>query len=177
MRLIATLFLSALPFSAFAAGSDDTAPPVKTETTTKCEEGFVWNAETKACVAPDDAQLDDDTRFNAVRELAYADRPEEALQVLATMTEGKTDRVLTYMAFANRKAGRLEEGMALYDAALMKNPDNILARSYMGQALVGMGETALAKVQLDEIRARGGEGTWAMASLQRALATGQTLNY
>ncbi len=177
MRLTTTLLLSVLPFTAFAAGSDDTAPPVKTETTTTCEEGFVWNEETKTCVAPDDARLDDDTRFKAVRELAYADRPEDALRVLASMTEGKTDRVLTYLGFANRKAGRLEEGMAYYDIALTQNPDNILARSYLGQALVGMGETDLARAQLDEIRARGGEGSWAMASLEKALATGQTLNY
>jgi tetratricopeptide (TPR) repeat protein len=177
MRMTAILLMTVLPVAAFAAGSDDSNPPVKTETTTTCDEGFVWDEKTKACVAPDDARLDNDTRFKAARELAYADRPDDALVVLAAMTEGNTDRVLTYLGFANRKAGRLEEGMAYYDLALTQNPDNILARSYMGQALVGMGETDLARAQLDEIRARGGEGTWAMASLEQAIATGQTLNY
>lgn len=178
MRLTATIAtLALLPFAAFAAGSNDSAPPVKTETTTKCEEGLVWDEATKTCVAANDARLDDDTRFKAVRELAYAGRPEEALKVLATMTEGDTDRVLTYRAFANRKAGRLEEGMALYEQALAQNPDNILARSYMGQALVGMGEIDLARAQLNEIDARGGEGTWAMASLAEAIETGLTTNY
>jgi tetratricopeptide (TPR) repeat protein len=178
MRLTTALLISTiLPFAAFAAGSDDKAPPTPTETTTKCEKGFVWDEKTKTCIAPDDQSLNDDIRFKAVRELAYADRPEEALLVLATMTEGDTDRVLTYKGFASRKAGRIEEGMAFYNAALTQNPDNILARSYMGQALVLMGEMDMAKAQLDEIKARGGEGTWAMASLETAINTGETFTY
>jgi tetratricopeptide (TPR) repeat protein len=177
MRHFAILLLSALPFAAFAAGSDDTAPPTPTETTTECKEGEVWDEKTKACIAPEDARLDDDTRFKAVRELAYAGRPEDALRVLASMTEGDTDRVLTYLGFANRKAGRLEEGLAYYAQALAVNPDNILARSYLGQAYVDMGEMQLASAELDQIRARGGMGSWAEASLSQALATGRTISY
>ncbi len=93
------------------------------------------------------------------------------------MTEGDTDRVLTYKGFANRKAGRLEEGLAYYDAALQVNPDNLLARSYLGQALVEMGEMQLAQVQLDEIVARGGAGHWPATALQKAIETGQTYTY
>ncbi len=178
MRYTSLLLISAtFPFAAYAAGSDDPAPPTPTETTTECTDGQVWDEESKACVNPEDARLDDDTRFKAVRELAYADRPEEALRVIAAMTEGDTDRVLTYKGFATRKAGRIEEGMAFYEAALTQNPDNILARSYMGQALVGMGEMEMATAQLEEIEARGGEGTWAMASLETAIKSGQTWNY
>lgn len=177
MRSLAILMLSALPFAAFAAGSDDTAPPTPTETTTECKEGEVWDEKTKLCTAPEDARLNDDTRFLAVRELAYAGRPEEALRVLASMREGDTDRVLTYLGFANRKAGRLEDGLAFYAQALAVNPDNLLARSYLGQAYVDMGETALAAAELDQIRTRGGDGSWAEASLQQALRTGQTISY
>jgi Tfp pilus assembly protein PilF len=93
------------------------------------------------------------------------------------MTEGETDRVLTYMGFAHRKAGRADLGMEHYAHALDVNPDNILARSYLGQMLVEMGEIAAARRQLDEIRTRGGAGTWAEASLARAVGTGETLNY
>jgi tetratricopeptide (TPR) repeat protein len=177
MRLSAILLLTALPFAANAAGSDDSNPPTPTETTTECKEGLVWDEKTKACVAPEDARLDNDTRFKAVRELAYADQPEAALRVLAAMTEGETDRVLTYKGFAHRKAGRIEEGIAYYNAALTQNPDNLLARSYMGQGLVEMGEMDLARLQRDEIRARGGEATWAFAALDRALRSGQTWSY
>ncbi len=177
MRALAILMLTTLPYAAFAAGSDDTAPPTPTQTSADCKDGEVWDEETKACLAPEDARFDDDTRFRAVRELAYAGRPEDALRVLAAMQEGETDRVLTYLGFANRKAGRLEKGLAFYARALAQNPDNMLARSYLGQAYVDMGETTLARAELSEIRARGGEGSWAEASLAQALVTGQTISY
>lgn len=177
MRLFLAAILATLPIAGFAAGSDDTAPPEPTETTTKCTDAMVWDDARQECVKPDDAALNNDTRFRAVRELAYADRPEEALIVLAAMTEGKSDRVLTYLGFANRKAGRPEIGMDHYAHALDVNPDNILARSYLGQMLVQMGDVSAARRQLDEIRTRGGAGTWAEASLARAVGTGQTLSY
>jgi len=131
----------------------------------------------KGCVRPDDAALDNDIRFRAVRELAHADRPEEALAVLATMTEGDSDRVLTYLGFAHQRAARQEMGLDHFVRALDMNSDNILARSYLGQMLVQMGDVPAARRQLDEIRARGGAGTWAEASLAKAVGSGQTLSY
>lgn len=182
MRLLPVLLLAAFPAAAFpifafAAGSDNAEPPKPTETTTECKKGEVWDEKTKACLKADGATLDDDTRFDAVRELAYAGRPEEALAILATMHEGKTDRVLTYLGFANRKAGRVELGLEYYAAALAQNPDNILARSYLGQAYVGMGETGLARAELQEIRNRGGAGTWAETVLAEAVISGKTASY
>ncbi len=177
MRLATALLLSFLPAAAWAVGSDDSEPPKPTETTTKCEGGQVWDDKTKACVNPQSGRLDDDTRFRAVRELAWAGRPDEALAVLATMTEGETDRVLTYRGFALRKSGDLEGGLAAYEAALQQNPDNILARSYFGQMLVEMDEMQMASLQVDEIRARSGAGTWAEQALARAIATGITYSF
>ena len=177
MRALAIMMMTALPFAAFAAGSDDTAPPTVTQTSEDCKDGQIWDEKTKLCVAPETTGMNDDQRFLAVRELAYAGRPDDALRVLASMTEGKTDRVLTYLGFANRKAGRLEEGLAYYAQALSQNPDNIQARSYLGQAYVDMNEMVLASAELDQIRTRGGAGSWAEVSLAKALATGQTANY
>lgn len=159
-----------------AAGSDD-EPPKTTKTTTECEKGKIWDEKTKACVDAQDSRLDDDTRFDAVRELAYAGRPDEALDVLAAMTEGETDRVLTYLGFANRLAGNVDRGMDFYERAIAQNPDNLLARSYMGQAFVKAGEMDLAQAQLDEIVARGGTGSWPERSLRRAISTQETFNY
>jgi tetratricopeptide (TPR) repeat protein len=180
MSIISNLtFVAALTFAgaAFAAGSGSDDAPKPTETTTKCEKGFVFNDKSKKCEAIVEGKLDNDTLFDAARELAYFGRPDDALLALAAMTEGDTDRVLTYKGFANRKADRVEEGFAFYQAALEQNPDNILARSYMGQGYVDMGEITLASAQLDEIVARGGAGTWAERSLRKAIATGVTYSF
>jgi tetratricopeptide (TPR) repeat protein len=178
MRLvIAAAALSLLPFAALAAGDEDAEPPKETKTSTECTGGQVWDEKTKTCTEAKSGALDNETLYKAVRELAWAGRPEDALIVLSAMTEGDTDRVLTYKGFANRKAGRLEEGLAFYDAALKANPDNLLTRSYLGQAYVEMGEIELAAAQLDEIRTRGGSGLWPETALQNAIETGQTYSY
>jgi Flp pilus assembly protein TadD len=177
MRIVLSAIVAGLPFAALAAGSDSTEPPAPTETTQKCKDAKIWDEKTRTCIDAKSGSLSDDDRFRAVRELAWAGRPEEALVILATMTEGESDRVLTYLGFASRKAGQLEAGLGHYDHALAVNPDNILARSYLGQMLVDLGEFDAAREQLAEIRARGGAGTWAEASLDQALRTGQTLNY
>ena len=178
MRLMTIALISSLmPFAAFAAGSDDSTPPKATETTTVCENGLVWDIKTKTCVKADEQSLNDDTRFRAVRELAYAGRPDEALAVLATMTEGDTDRVLTYRGFALRKSGDIEGGIKAYEAALRQNPDNILAHSYFGQLLVDMGEADMARTHLVAIRDAGGTGSWAETALDRAIRTGVTYDF
>lgn len=177
MRLTALALLCALPFPAFAAGSDDSEPPPETKTTTECKKGEVWDEKTKACIAADGASVDDDLRFGAARELAWVGRHDEALVMLSLMAEGDTDRVMTYKGFALRKSGRVEEGIAAYEAALALNPDNILARSYYGQLFVEMAEADLALAQLEEIRARGGAGTWAETALAAAIKTGTTYSY
>jgi tetratricopeptide (TPR) repeat protein len=177
MRILSAALIALTPFAAFAAGGDDPKPPVETETSTVCTDGQIYDEETKACVDPEEQTLHDDQRYDAVRELAYAGRTEDAMRVLASMTEGETDRVLTYLGFINRQMGNWEAGLAAYDRALAINPDNMLARSYYGQALVMMNEMELASLQLDEIRVRGGAGTWAETALADAIATGRTATY
>jgi tetratricopeptide (TPR) repeat protein len=177
MRLIAFAFVALSPLAALAEESDDPEPPQPTATTTECTDGKVYDAEKKECVEPEDSSLNNDERYNAVRELAYAGQPEAAMRVLAAMTEGDTDRVLTYKGFLNRQMGNWDAGMAAYEMALQINPDNILARSYFGQALVLMNEMDKANAQLAEIRARGGVGGWAEASLANAILTGKPADY
>ena len=87
MRLTLAALLCSLPMASFAAGSDDTEPPEPTETTTKCTDAQVWDAKQQKCVSAQSGSLDNDTRFRAVRELAWAGQPEAALVVLDAMTE------------------------------------------------------------------------------------------
>lgn len=177
MRALLIATLIALPSLAGAVGGDDDAPPKPTQTTTDCTDGKVWDEGSKSCVAPKDARLDDDIRYRAARELAYAGRYEAALGVLAAMDDPSDDRVLTYLGFAHRKSGDLATGMAYYRQAIAQNPDNLLARSYMGQAFVETGQLRLARAELSEIRARGGRMTWAWVSLDQAIRSGRGFSY
>jgi tetratricopeptide (TPR) repeat protein len=177
MRMILAAALVFAPHLALAAGSDDSEPPTPTETTTECAEGTVWDEKTKTCIKAEDSSLNDDQRFGAVRELAYASRYDEALAVLATMREGETSRVMTYRGFLLRQTGHIEYGIAAYERAIALDPANALARSYYGQLLVQMDELALAEAQLTQIRAHGGTGTWAETSLAAAIRTGVTYTF
>jgi tetratricopeptide (TPR) repeat protein len=177
MRMILAAVVAMAPYAAFAVGSDDSEPPKPTATTTECEEGMVWDEKTETCVKPDEQSLNDDQRFRAVRELAYAGRPAEAMVVLAAMTEGETSRVMTYRGFLLRQTGEIEASIAAYDRAIALDPANILARSYYGQLLVQMDELQLASVQLDAIRLHGGTGTWAERALQTAIESGVTYTF
>ena len=177
MRLILAATLVLAPQFAFAAGSDETAPPQPTETTSECAKGEVFDEKTATCIKVEGAGLTDDQRFGAVRELAYAGRYDEAFAILHTMTEGETARVMTYEGFLLRKTGHVQEGIAAYERAIALDAGNILARSYYGQLLVEMNEMALAKVQLAAILSNGGTGTWAETSLASAINTGVTYKY
>ena len=176
MRL-ATLTLALFPMAAFAAGSDTSTPPTPSETTTVCEEGLVWDLATETCLPPEESTNEDSARLNDVRELAYEGYLQAALDVLETM-ENQTDTMtLTYYGFVYRSQGDMDRGMGFYQAALQADPDNILARSYMGQGYVSMGEMQLARAELSEIRKRGGRGTWAEFSLHQAIGSGVTYSY
>lgn len=199
MRILAIAAIAAaLPFTAFAAGGGggSTTPPKQTQTTKDCFQARqwdkaqgkyvrfsqpvngVWDASIQKCVRPDQSgYLGEDILYDAVRELAYAGRFDAARQVLDQMPDQDSDRVLTYRGFTERKLGNLELANVFYQRAIDANPDNILARSYMGQGLVAAGDQVAALMQLREIQARGGKGTWAEASLAEAIRSGTTYNY
>ncbi len=196
MRISLLALLVVLPGVAFAAGGGDSSAPKPTETTKNCFQERQWDPEKKAwvrfsapvngvwdasirkCVRPDKtSHMDLDTRYRAVRELAHAGRYDDAQKVLAAMPDQSDDRVLTYWGFTHRKIGNVDAAMMFYDRALERNPDNMLARSYLGQWLVETGDMDGANVQMAEIEARGGAYTWAGTSLRKAIYTGRTFNY
>lgn len=176
MRLT-TLTLALFPMAAIAAGGGSEVAPAPSETTTTCAEGLVWDIATQSCMDPAESSNDDSARLKDVRELAYAGYYQAALDVLDTLENAQAPLALTYYGFAHRKADRVELGMAYYTAAIDADPDNLLARSYMGQGHVASGEMVLAQAQLTEIRMRGGRDTWAEASLMQAISTGVGRSY
>ena len=179
MRLVTAFCLSLMPAVVFAAGSGSptVSKPATTQTTQTCKGIQVWDAATKKCVNPQGSSLDDSVLGDAVRELAYAGRNQDAQGVLRAMADPESDLALTYWGFTHRKLGDLELATMFYDRAISKNPDNLLARSYMGQGMVTAGDIVGARVQLEEIRARGGAGSWPEVSLKQAIETGTTYDY
>lgn len=177
MRVALAAVLIALPGLAFAAGGGDESAPKPTKTTKDCWGVRVWDEAKQRCVRPKQSSLDEQGLYEAVRELAYAGRYLDAQGVLAAMPDQTDDRVLTYWGFTHRKLGDVDSSMMFYAQALAENPDNILARSYMGQGLVEAGDMDGARAQLAEIEARGGSYSWAGTSLRKAIYIGQTFNY
>lgn len=177
MKAVLTALLIAAPAAVFAAGSDDNTPPKTTKTTTECKASEIYDAEKQKCVDLEQSSLSDDTLYLAARELAYDGQLDRATAALASMSQQNSSRVQTYYGFIARKQGDFDGAMAHYAAALTLDPDNLLARSYMGQGLVKTGDLDAAKVQLSEIRARGGRGTWPEQSLKIALSSGKTFSY
>lgn len=177
MRFLALAAALTLPVAALAASGNDWNPPKPTETTKTCKGKRVWDEQKKRCVRPRKSSLNQEQLLGAARELAYAGREEDAQAVLSAMADQQDSVVLTYWGFTHRKLGNSELAQDYYDQALARDPDNILARSYMGQGLVEQGNFGAALIQWKEIKARGGDGTWAEASLRSALETGASHSY
>lgn len=173
--LVMALAVFAVPM-VLAAGDDATTPPAPTPTP-RCPEGQIHDKKAGKCMPVKSSSLNDTDRYQAVRELAYAQRYTAASLVLDAMTDQLDDRVLTYRGFLMRKPGRLDQAATYYRSAIEKNPSNLLVRSYMGQGFVESGDVAAARRQHEEILARGGQGTWAEVSLRDALASGRTYRY
>jgi tetratricopeptide (TPR) repeat protein len=171
MRLPLIALCLVFPVAALAVDTDK--PPEPTPTTTVCTGGKVWDHEEGACVDVREGRLDDETLYQAAREFAHAGQFPHAIATLEAMEDRRSDRVLTYMGFTLRKSGDPSRGMGYYNAALARNPDNLLARSYMGQGMVELGYLDGARVQLAQIRARGGAGTWPELALEVAIRTAE----
>ena len=177
MRFLVLAAALTLPLPALSAGGGTMTPPTPSETTKTCKGKRVWDEAKGRCVRPKESSLNEDGLYDAVRELAYAGRNEDAQAVLSAMADQAEARVLTYWGFTHRKLGNLELANLFYERAITQNPDNILARSYMGQGFVAEGRVDDAIAQWHEIKNRVGTGSWAEASLRTAIRTGVTYNY
>jgi tetratricopeptide (TPR) repeat protein len=133
---------------AYAAGGDSGGSG---PTVTKCKKGEVWDKKKKKCAPPQRGELDDESIYEAGRDLAKAERYEEAIAVLELAANQYDPRILNYLGYSNRKMGRIEIGLKYYQAALAEKPDFTLVREYLGEAHLQMGNLKAAKEQLAEI--------------------------
>lgn len=139
----------------------------------QCKDGQTYDEASQKCVDKS-GRLNDDTIYRAARDYAYAGKYDDALAMLRRASNQDDPRILTYYGYTNRKLGNTEVAMDYYNRAIAADADNLLARSYMGQGLVQEGRIEEARVQLVEIRDRGGKGTYAYQALYEALKTGST---
>lgn len=175
MRLTVTLGVKTIlaaallsPTLALAVGSEDDTPPTPTETTETCTQGMIFDLATQTCMDPAQSTNDDNAMMDAVRELAYAGRYMDARDVLDLLDPSQS-MVQTYYGFTARKMGNTDAAMVFYARALAIDPDNNLARSYMGQGMVEAGDLFAANAQLREIRGRDGRQTWPEIALRMSI--------
>ena len=154
LALAAALALSPLAastaFSAGSGGSSGSSSPT-------CSNGKVWNKKQKKCMPPQ--AVDDDSLYEAGRDLAMQGRYGEAIEVLSLAADKTDPRILNYLGYSHRKAGRITVGLGYYQEALRIDPDYTLVREYMGEAYLQLGDVDAAKSQLTEIEKRKGKGS------------------
>lgn len=147
-----TVFVIALGGSALAAGGGGGGG----ETVTQCKRGLVWDKQKKKCVQAQSGILDDESIYEAGRDLAKAERYDEAIAVLSLAANKADPRILNYLGYSHRKQGRVLVGLGYYQEALKVDPEYILVREYLGEAHLQLGDLASAQEQLREIEKRCG---------------------
>ena len=153
--------------SAYSAGSSGGSSG---STVTKCKSGKVWDKKMQKCVTPKQGVLDDDSIYEAGRDLAMAGRYGEAIEVLGLAADKTDPRILNYLGYSHRKSGRIQVGLGYYQEALRINPDYTLVREYLGEAYIQLGDVASARNQLSEIEKRCGTGCREYTLLSQQLA-------
>jgi tetratricopeptide (TPR) repeat protein len=120
--------------------------------------GKVWDKKAKKCVDAQRGAVDDDSLYEAGRYLAHEGRYGEAISILSLASDKADPRILNYLGYSHRKAGRVIVGLGYYQEALRQDPDYTLVREYMGEAYLQQGNVEAAREQLSEIEKRCGKG-------------------
>lgn len=134
-----------------------------------CPNGKVYDQKTKKCVDAQRGAVDDDSLYLAGRYLAEQGRYGEAITILSLAADKTDPRILNYLGYSHRKAGRVTVGLGYYQEALRQDPDYTLVREYMGEAYLQQGNVEAAREQLSEIEKRCGRGCEEYALLARQI--------
>lgn len=169
MRMtISAAFIAAatltLPLAVLAAGEESQVPT--------CKKGEIYDQKSGKCVKQEGATLSDADRARYAYALAKAERYEEALAILDTVSDQTRPDVLNYRGYATRKLGRVEEGIGYYLQSVKADPAYALVREYLGEAYLTQGRRDLAAEQLKAIEGICGTDCEPYEDLSAALAKG-----
>lgn len=134
-----------------------------------CDRFEKTSAAWAGCVGDVRADMPSNEAFYAGYWLAKSGRYEEALRYLKEAS-ASDERVLTYIGFATRKLGNVDDALSYYGRALALNPNYAVARAYLGDAYLTKGEPAKAKNELAEIGTRCGASCAEYAELASHIA-------
>lgn len=152
--MFAILFAASLATPALSAGDGGSSGGSGNNSSTgqnTCSTGKVWNKKSQKCEQKDSVN-DQDSLYEAGRDLAYAGRYEEAISVLMRAPELDDKRVLNFLGYSHRKLGRLDTGIAYYERSIRLDPDYALVREYYGEAMLQKDDPEAARLQLAEIQ-------------------------
>lgn len=164
------LLALAAPALAAGGGSDGGG---SSPTAQSCKKGEVWNSKTKKCVKAQSGVLTDEELYQQGRALAKEGRYDWAIEVLSVVQNQQDPRVLNYIGYANRKAGRLDIGITYYRRALAIDPNFNLAREYLGEGYIAAGRIDLAMNELAAIAKSCGTGCEEYKDLSAAITSAQ----
>jgi Flp pilus assembly protein TadD len=170
MLLSSALFVP----QAFAAGDTPepaataAAPASKSAKAYGCKRGEA--ARKDACVTLAAGVMTDEELYEQGKLLATDNEYDWALEVLALITKQDDAKVLNYIGYSHRKAGRLETGIEAYKKALSLDANFVQARAYLGEAYILAGQKELATAELAEIKTRCGADCTEYKELEKALA-------
>ena len=114
--------------------------------------------------------LEDDALARQGRALALNGHYESALEALMAVGNKNDATVLTYIGYATRKLGNIDEGIAWYHKALALDPDNVYTHEYLGEGYVAAGRIDLAEQELARLEALCGKGCEQYEALSAAIA-------
>ncbi|MEX2318577.1 MAG: tetratricopeptide repeat protein [Bauldia sp.] len=143
-------------------------PDAQNQMCVPCEQGTIYDKETKTCVARSSELIDERDLYLTGRELALAGRYDDALDLLNAVAD-KDAMTLTMIGYATRKLGRTEEGIAIYHQALAIDPDNLNTHEYLGEGYLAAGRIDLAEAELDVLGRLCGTDCEQYRDLQKAL--------
>jgi tetratricopeptide (TPR) repeat protein len=134
----------------------------------KCKEGLTYNEQTKKCEQT--SSLEDDALARQGRALALNGHHESALEALMAVSNKDDATVLTYIGYATRKLGKVDEGIAWYHKALALEPGNVYTHEYLGEGYVAAGRIDLAEQELAKLEALCGKGCEQYEALSATIA-------